>query len=76
MKNNVLNFFILVFSTIALAEIINVSFKMMNQSNTYTFYLGLVILLGSLYLYGYYGHKVVKKFIEILKQESLDENEK
>jgi cellobiose-specific phosphotransferase system component IIC len=76
MKTMLIKFLILVTATMVFAEIVKISFNLMNQSNTYTFYLGLTILLTSFYICGYYGYKLVKNIIETLKTESSDENEK
>jgi hypothetical protein len=70
MKNISLNFFILVFLTIILGEVVSISFKMMNTSNTFVFYMGLLIILISLCTYGYFGIKLVKKLVDSIKIEN------
>jgi hypothetical protein len=76
MRMMLIKFFVLIIVTIVLAEVFNASFKLINQSETDTFYLGLILLISSLYFCVNHWYKLVKNFVKILEQESIDENEK
>lgn len=72
MKNTLLNYFITIIVVIAIVELTNFAFTLMNQPDTYVFYLGLLIILSE----GFAGGWLVMRTLKNIFSPKEDNSEK
>ena len=72
MKNTLLNYFITIIVVIAIVELTNFAFTLMNQPDTYVFYLGLSIILSE----GFAGGWLVMRTLKNIFSPKEDDSEK
>jgi hypothetical protein len=72
MKNTLLYYFITIIVVIAIVELTNFAFTLMNQPDTYVFYLGLLIILSE----GFAGGWLVMRTLKNIFLSKEDDSEK
>ena len=72
MKNTLLYYFITIIVVIAIVELTNLAFTLMNQPDTYVFYLGLLIILSE----GFAGGWLVMRTLKNIFSPKEDNSEK
>jgi hypothetical protein len=72
MKNTLLYYFITIIVVIAIVELTNFAFTLMNQPDTYVFYLGLSIILSE----GFAGGWLVMRTLKNIFSPKEDNSEK
>jgi nitrate reductase gamma subunit len=74
---NVLKVAAIFFAVALLAQILDFSFFLMNQSDTYVFNIGLVVFASTLIVFGYLGlfmSRIIKPEVKEEIKEEIDQN--
>jgi ABC-type nickel/cobalt efflux system permease component RcnA len=72
MKNTLIQYIVTIIVVIAVVELTNFAFNLMNQPNTYVFYLGLLIILSE----GFAGGWLVMRTLKNIFSPKEDNSEK
>jgi hypothetical protein len=72
MKNTLIQYIITIIVIIAVVELTNFAFNLMNQPDTYVFYLGLLIILSE----GFAGGWLVMRTLKNIFSPKEDDSEK
>jgi hypothetical protein len=72
MKNTLIQYIVTIIVVIAVVELTNFAFNLMNQPDTYVFYLGLLIILSE----GFVGGWLVMRTLKNIFSPKEDNSEK
>ena len=72
MKNTLIQYIVTIIVVIAVVELTNFAFNLMNQPDTYVFYLGLLIILSE----GFAGGWLVMRTLKNIFSPKEDDSEK
>lgn len=74
MKNTLLQYIITIIVVIAVVELTNFAFNLMNQPDTYVFYLGLLIILSEGFAGGWFVIRTLKNIFSSKTDESEEKD--